>query len=343
MNYKESDLVLEVSRNADPARWDEGKYTAFMDLLFKNRIYQKEASETVLRYLNAGEYTCLRDLAKENYRKNEVIRERFNDNEEAFLDDLGLPDKLSATVDLATGTGKSYVMYAIAVIMLAEKRVKRVLLLTPSITIENELTLKFKELAANEQLNAALGDGYTPPSIINGDQTIVENTIVIENRDAIYKTQEHRNSIIDSLSGKGEETLVLNDEVHHVFYSEGNQWKYFIEDEGRHDICFRYVIGFTGTAYKRRGKSGDANEYLSDVIYRFSLRAAIEQGFVKDVEYIDKADMPSDADERWQVIVNSHEQIAKGLENTARIRPITIVVTGEREERMLRRKSSRNS
>ena len=50
MNYKESELVLEVSRNVDPARWDEGKYTSFMDLLFKNRIYQKEASETVLRY-----------------------------------------------------------------------------------------------------------------------------------------------------------------------------------------------------------------------------------------------------------------------------------------------------
>lgn len=175
-----------------------------------------------------------------------------------------------------------------------------------------------------------MGIGYVPPSIINGDQTIVENSIAIENRDAIYRTQENRNSIVDSLSGKGERTLVLNDEVHHVFYSEGNQWKYFIEDEGKKNIKFRYVIGLTGTAYKRKGKTGDANEYLADVIYRYSLKEAIEDGFVKDIEYIDKADMPTDADERWQIILDSHNKILQELEKLNGIKPITIIVTGEK-------------
>lgn len=330
MSYKESDLVLQVSKNVDPARWDEGKYQTFFEILFKNRQYQTEAAETVLRYLNSGEYTCLEELLRENFDHNEVVRERFNGNLSAFIGDVGLPGKLSATVDLATGTGKSFVMYAIAVCMLAEKKVDRVLVLVPSITIEKELTDKFKRLAENDQLNAALGSGFIPPAIVNGDQTIVENAIAIENRDAIYKSQENRNSIVDSLSGRGARTLVLNDEVHHVFYSEGNQWKEFIEDKAQRGIDFQYVIGFTGTAYKRKGRSGDANEYLSDVIYRFSLKDAIEQGFVKDIEYIDKADMPSDAAERWQVIVDSHEKLASDLSRLTDIKPVTIIVTGEK-------------
>lgn len=330
MAFRESDLILEVSKNVNPMVWDEGKYSTFFDILFKNRDYQREATEIALRYLNSGEYNSLKELAKENFKKNEVIRERFNESESSYISDLGLPDKMSATIDLATGTGKSYVMYALAVCMLAEKKVDRVLVLTPSITIESELTSKFKKLAENEQLNASLGAGYVAPSIINGDQTIVENSIAIENRDAIYKSQENRNSIVDSLAGKGERTLILNDEVHHVFYSEGNQWKYFIEDQGKRNLNFKYVIGLTGTAYKRRGKTGDANEYMSDVIYRYSLKSAIEQGFVKDIEYIDKADMPTDADERWQVILDSHDKIANELKLLNGINPITIVVTGEK-------------
>lgn len=330
MAFRESDLVLNVSKNVNPSVWDEGKYETFFNILFRNRKYQREATEAALRYMNAGEYNSLEELAKENFEKNEVIRERYNDNISAFISDLGLPYKLSATIDLATGTGKSYVMYALAVCMMAEKKVDKVLVLAPSITIEGELTAKFKSLAENEQLNSSLGVGYVPPSIINGDQTIVDNSIAIENRDAIYKSQEKRNSIVDSLSGKGERTLVLNDEVHHVFYSEGNQWKYFIEDEGKRDINFRYVIGLTGTAYKRKGKTGDANEYLADVIYRYSLKEAIEDGFVKDIEYIDKADMPTDPEERWQIILDSHNKILKELEILNSIKPITIVVTGNK-------------
>lgn len=330
MAYKESDLVLNVSNNVNPLVWDEGKYATFFDMLFKNRKYQREATEIALRYMNGGEYNSLEELAKENFDKNEVIRERYNNNVNSYISDLGLPSKMSATIDLATGTGKSYVMYALAVCMLAEKKVDRVLVLTPSITIESELTSKFKALAENEQLNASLGVGYVAPSIINGDQTIVDNAIAIENRDAVYKSQENRNSIVDSLSGRGERTLVINDEVHHVFYSEGNQWKYFIEDQGKRDINFKYVIGLTGTAYKRRGKTGDANEYLPDVIYRYSLKEAIEQGFVKDIEYIDKADMPTDPDERWQIILDSHDKISAELEVLNGIKPITIIVTGEK-------------
>ena len=327
MEYKDSDLVLEVSKNVNPAVWDEGFFQNFFELLFGKRNYQKEAAEIALRFLNSGEYKDITALAKENFEKNEVIRARWNNDFSKMQDDLESSDKLSATLDLATGTGKSYVMFAIALIMLATKKVSRVLVLVPSRTIERELTQKFKDLLENQQLLKTLGQNFVPPQILNGDSTIVENSIAIENRDAIYKAQSSRNSIIDSLRGNGEKTLVLNDEVHHVYYSESNEWKKFLEDERDNGINFKYIIGVTGTAFK--GKNKKENEYFSNVIYRFSLRDAIEQGFVKDIEYISKEDIPNDKKERWQVILNSHNQIAKQIPKELGIKPITIIVTSK--------------
>ena len=273
MEYKDSDLVLEVSKNVNPAVWDEGIFQNFFDILFGKRNYQKEAAETALRFLNSGEYKDITELAKENFEKREIIKARWNNDFSLMQDDLDLADKLSATLDLATGTGKSYVMFAIALVMLATKKVSRVLVLVPSVTIESELTQKFKELLGNQQLLRSLGDDFIPPQVLNGDSTLVENSIAVENRNAVYKAQSTKNSIVDSLKGNGEETLVLNDEVHHVYYSESNEWKNFIEDERKNGINFKYIIGVTGTAYK--GKNKKENNYFSNVIYRFSLRDAI--------------------------------------------------------------------
>lgn len=328
MSFKESDLVLNVSTSVDPEKWDEGFYQTFLNLLFKNRQYQKEATEVALRYMNSGEYNSLEDLAKENFHSNEIIRSRWNENFDAMRKDLSLPDKLSATLDLATGTGKSYVMAALALIMLASKKVDRVLVLVPSLTIEKELTEKFKNLLSNDQLIKSLGNEFVTPELLNGDSTIVRNSIAIENRDAIYSAQAQRNSIVDSLKENGNTTLVLNDEVHHVYYSESNEWKKFIADDRNNGIDFKYVIGLTGTAYKSYTKTGLSNEYFSDVIFRYSLREAIEQRFIKNIEYVSKEDMPTDKNERWQVILNSHNRIASTLENTLRQKPITIIVTG---------------
>ena len=45
---KASDLVLKVSENIDPARFDISKYEAFLDALCGTREFQKEAIRTVL-------------------------------------------------------------------------------------------------------------------------------------------------------------------------------------------------------------------------------------------------------------------------------------------------------
>jgi len=49
--FKNQDLVLKVSPNIDPERFDINKYEAFLDALCGEREYQKEAIRVTLRYL----------------------------------------------------------------------------------------------------------------------------------------------------------------------------------------------------------------------------------------------------------------------------------------------------
>src|SRR6059036_530498 len=137
--FRNEDLVLKVTTNIDSKVRDE---------LCGLREYQKEAMYTTLRYLLGGKYANLRELAKENFDENEELQQRYGSwvNMERHLQ---LPDQLSCSIDLATATGKSWVLYGLAVILLAEGAVDRVLVLCPSNTIEAGLMMKFRDLAGN--------------------------------------------------------------------------------------------------------------------------------------------------------------------------------------------------
>lgn len=307
ISLKEQELVLKVNNNVDISKWDESKYYQFIEHLTNGRKYQEEAIFTALRFMCGGQYNNTKDLAEENFKNNIHLQDKFT-TLPLFLKNLFFSDSYTANIDLATGTGKSWILYGIARIMLEENIVDQVLVLVPSLTIERELTNKFKNFAIDTDLNSTLTSN--PPKIINGTESIVRGTICIENRDAIYNNT--RSSIIDSLTNKGDRTLVLSDEVHHIYYSEKNKWKEFIEK-----INFKYNIGVSGTCYY------SDNNYFPDVIYRYSLKTAIEQQRVKTVEYISEDNVPSKAEERWQVIINSHDDIKRRLN----ILPITIVIT----------------
>jgi len=149
--FQNKDLVLKVSTNYNPKRFDPNKYEAFLDALCGDREYQKEAIREVVRYFLGGEYQSLKELAEENYHNNHKLQEKYS----SFIDFtqyLQLPNKLSCSLDHATATGKSYVMYGIARIMLAEGAVDQVLVLCPSNTIEAGLTEKFRSLSADRTL-----------------------------------------------------------------------------------------------------------------------------------------------------------------------------------------------
>ncbi len=317
--FRNEDLVLKVSQDIDPGKWDEAKYEAFVDELCGYREYQKDAIRTTLRYLLGGKYENLRALAKENFDKNIELQERYG-SWAAMERQLQLPDQLSCSLDQATGSGKSYVLYGIAAILLAEGAVDRVVVLCPSNTIEDGLVKKFKELAGRSDLLDALPDDakVVTPRIINASETIVGGSICVENYHAILENV--KSSIRESLKGRGARVAVLNDEAHHVANESGKsskKWKEFLENP---EYGFRFVVGVSGTCYV-----GD--DYFTDVVHRYSLREAIEEKFVKKVEYVDE--LPAAAEnpeEKWQLIYNRHKDWKKRLKPRG-IRPLTIIVT----------------
>ena len=213
--FENKDLVLQVTAAIDRKKWDEDRYEPFIDELCEGREYQKEALRTALRYLLGDEYADLRALAHANFDASPVLERRYGlwANME---ENLQLPGKLAASIDLATGTGKSYVLYGLAAILLAEGTVDRVLVLCPSTTIEAGLLDKFRDLAGRSDLRDALPANarVSSPGIINATESIVSGTICVENYHAVLP--HVGSSVRDSLRGKGEKTLVLNDEAHHV-------------------------------------------------------------------------------------------------------------------------------
>jgi len=316
MTFQNKDLVLKVSPNYNPKRFDPDKYEAFLNALCGDREYQKEAIQEVMRYFLGGEYKNLKELAEENYHQNPKLQDKYSSFED-FLNHLQLPDKLSCSLDHATATGKSYVMYGIARIMLAEGVVDQVLVLCPSNTIEAGLTEKFRSLSADRTLKDLLPpySKVANPRIINASNTIQKGDICVENIHATYINT--KSAIEDSLIGKGERTLVLNDESHHLMSPSDitlKKWKEFLLDT---KYGFKFIVNVSGTCY-----IGD--DYFTDVIHRFSLRDAIEAKFVKTIRYVAE-DSSGGEDEKFQKIYDNHTE-NKTIKYRM-VKPITIMVT----------------
>jgi len=314
--FQNKDLVLKVSTNYDPKRFDPNKYESFLDALCGDREYQKEAIRVTVRYFLGGQYQDLEGLAEENYNNNLKLQEKYSSFKE-FKGVLQLPDKLSCSLDHATATGKSYVMYGIARIMLAEGAVDQVLVLCPSNTIEAGLTEKFRTLSADRTLKDRLpADAkIANPRIINASNTIQKGDICIENIHATYINT--KSAIEDSLEGKGEWTLVLNDEAHHLMSPSDTalkKWKEFLLDP---KYGFKFIVNVSGTCY-----IGD--DYFTDVIHRFSLKDAIEAKFVKSIRYVAE-DSSGSEDEKFQKIYDNH--IENRTVTYREVKPITILVT----------------
>ena len=310
------DLVLRVSKSVDPSVFDINKYEGFLDALCGEREYQKEAIRNTLLYLLGGNYNNLSQLAEENYHSNENLQTLYGSFEQ-YKKHLQFPNKLSCSLDMATGTGKSYVIYGIARIMLAEGAVDHVLVVCPSTTIEDGLMEKFKLLSGDEALRNLLPDdaAIKNPHIINATESITTGTICVENCHALY---EHvKSSIRESLVGKGKRTIVLNDETHHVYNQTGKsfkKWKEFLIDG---EFGFKYVVGLSGTCYI-------SDEYFTDVISRYSLREAIEEGFVKIIDYVAE-DTSNTQDEKFQKIYDNH--IENKNTKYRLLKPLTILIT----------------
>jgi len=321
--YKTADLILQVSKNYNPATLTLAMWDRYLNILCSDRQYQKEAIHKAIIFLASGLYNHIDDLVRENYTNPKMVelKNRYQTVED-YQHHLQMHGKLSASVDLATGTGKSYVIYGIAQIMLGLGLVDRVLVLCPSLTIEDGLLEKFRKLAEDPTLLKAIPDEskFKNPSIKTADVTIKEGDICIENIHAVY--EKTGSSIKDSFAGNGQRTLVLNDEAHHIFNTiEGRdktsqnlkKWREFLLST---DFNFKYILGFTGTAYIK-------DDYFNDVIYRYSLRQAVNDKMVKMVDYVSKND-DAEPEIKFQEIYDNHQ----ANKNTYRkVKPLTILVT----------------
>lgn len=314
--YKTRDLVLRVKQSYNPAKLNFEKWIRFLEMLCVDREFQKEAIRDAIIFIASGEYRNIEDLIGENFRESNELQKRYKSIED-YQKNLPLPHKLSAVIDLATGTGKSYVMYGIAQIALGLGLVDRVLVLCPSRTIESGLKEKFEKLSGDNKIKESLPDDATfkNPRIISANSTIKNGDICVENIHAVY--ERTGSSISDSLKGAGKRVLVLNDEVHHAYNSSNEKdirkWKAFLLNP---DFNFRYILGFTGTAYSN-------DEYFNDVIYRYSIREAVNDKVVKSVDYVAK-DENIDKNEKFQKIYDNHDEFVKKYRQ---IKPLTILVT----------------
>jgi len=327
MYIKTDNLVLKVSKSVDPQRLDLAKYDDFLDELCGHREFQKEAIQEAVRFSLGGEYKNTEELARENFNQNSDLQEYYGTFEN-LRKRLELKDKLACTIDLATATGKSWVIYGIAQILLCEGVVDQALVLCPSVTIEEGLTSKFKKLTIDKNLKATLpaNSVYKNPRIINASKTIEKGDICIENIHAVY--EKTGSSIRKSLAGKGERTVILNDEAHHIMNPKEEvgtaektrmkKWKEFLIDP---KYNFKYIVNFSGTPYI-------GNNYFTDVIYRYNIMQAMEGQkagtfVIKKVNYVQK-DTAINENERFQIIYKNH------LNNKRKyplVKPLTIFVT----------------
>ncbi|MGO8837938.1 MAG: DEAD/DEAH box helicase [Limisphaerales bacterium] len=318
VQFRIADQVLLVDDRRDAVEAVVHKYDALLNLACADRFaFQRDAVRTALRFLVSDKYPNLERLALENWNAHVAIQQRHEGGTTAYLAKMPLRDRKAVSLDLATGAGKSYVMYALAAIALAEGLVDRVLVLCPSLTIEDGLLEKFTALAGNNELAAImkeLGAVVTIPGIKRGNETVKAGDICIENIHAVYENTG--SSIADSFRGQGERTLVLNDEAHHLFNQsvKKSEWLKFLLNA---DFGFRYMVNMTGTPYVE-------DEYFPDVVYRYGLKQAIADKVVKKPDYkIEDTYTAHDWQKTYAFHLENQKKYGKKL------KPITIVVTAE--------------
>ena len=317
---RNEDLVLKINTSEDLNKQIE-KYDAFLDLIFDEEYYfLREAAYNILYFLFSGSYLTISDLAKENFKNNVKLVQKYG-TQQKMLASLQLADKKSCTVDLATGTGKSYLIYAIAQIAMHADLVDQVLVLSPSVTIETGLMDKFNQFAGSKELRSSLPGGKNViPRIINATQTILPGDICVENIHAVYANTNA--SIGDSLRGNGERTLILNDEAHHIFNKvsgsdEGKikEWKKFLVNE---DFNFKFIVNFTGTPYID-------DDYFSDVIYRYSVNKAITEHIVKTPSYL----IETGKESKMKGFDEIYQNHLSNKSIYSEIKPISIIITSD--------------
>jgi type III restriction enzyme len=355
MNLSEHVLNIETHK----CKYEQFRFSDIEDYVRAvtgGREYQFQAIKHTMIYLWGGGYENVTALAKENFKKKEHIRARFG-SEDIMLGNLPLPDRLSGVVHMATGTGKSFVMFVVAYLSVVMGLTRRVLVLgPPSTIIEKGLRDKFRECMDKKEWHDLLPQQYQGKAVelLNDTDAIGDDSIVIENINAVFTF----GGVWDTMFKNTDEVLVLSDEVHHAYahlafgekgkiagVEEGGKkeeqnervWMQFLMGVGRYagkeyrnpdgSHKIKRHIGFTGTPY-----NGD--QYFADVIFDYNIATAVKEEYIKKIDPIleikteENEKMTWTSERRFEVVVQKHEEISKKYayeKNGVRmVKPITV-------------------
>jgi len=342
-----SDHTLDINvRKCNYNKFNFSEIEDYVRELVGSRDYQYDAIKQVMIYLWGGGYRSITDLGKESYEQKLQIQQRFG-TETNFFHNLPLPNRLSGVVHMATGTGKSYVIFAIAYLSLVMELTKRVLVLGPASTIiEQGLREKFRDLKDRKEFNDKLPAKYRGKAInlLTDNDPIEDDSIVIENINAVYTF----GAITDTFFKNTTEVIVLGDEIHHAYshlkYADNRLvldkekgqegtgearderlWMRFLRENSK----ITRHIGFTGTPYNQ-------NEYFADIIYNYSIKDATEERYIKKINSIirtetDEGDSKLAIDQRFEMVLKNHlenrkKYAYKNQQGVRRLKPITIFI-----------------
>ena len=311
------DFVLQL-RNIDYATREKvERYEPFFEAMSLDRYaFQREAMRRTVEFLLTPSYADTSGLAAEHYLSSTKLQAQFGSLAD-YLDRFHLRDCKAVSLDLATGAGKSFVMYGIARVVLALGLVDKVLVLCPSLTIEQGLKDKFNELAARQDLKdliESLGAVYPNPPIKSANDPILDGDICVENIHAVY--DRTGSSISDSFKGQGARTLVLNDEAHHIYSDADAATKKWLEFLRNEEYGFKMIVGVSGTPYI-------GNDYFPDVIFRYGLKQAIDEQVVKTPDYVEERLVEGGV--TFEEILHNHKLNRDKYAGS--VKPVSIVVT----------------
>jgi len=322
IKFTNDDFVLGLPDIESTTRAQVDRFEPFLEALSVHPYeFQREAVRLALHYLLSSTYPSTQLLALKNYSRSVKLRQRYQD-ESTYLEAFSLADKKAISLDLATGAGKSFVLYGIARIALAIGVVDKVLVLCPSLTIEEGLKDKFNDLAGRQDLKQiveSLGAIYPNPQVKSANDPILDGDICVENIHAVY--ERTGSSIVDSFKAKGSRTLVLNDEAHHIFSGVDANTKKWLDFLRNPEFGFNLIVSVSGTPYIE-------DNYFPDVIFRYGLKQAIEERVAKTPDYV--VDRLQSGGTTYQQVWENHDAIRRKYAGTTK--PMSIIVT----ERILR-------
>lgn len=344
MELKTDKLILKPKKRVKPEVLE--KYQELIDVVCgrgedkdtNKFFFQKQAIEELLSYYL--EYSDLDGLLSENLAHNsdleDYYKEIYGSGFKGKLDDL---NKRIATIDLPTGTGKSYVMFLIAIILLNElPEIKRVQIITPSKTIKKQLNQKFEELFDKIK---SIQNLKLPNLVSLHEDALGDNCLAIDN---IHKFYESENAVLSKEesfgNGRGEDVLIINDEAHHIYnfnqgsnprnqeYQDIKKWKEFLDNA---DYKIKNIINFTATPFEA------TNTYLHNVIYRYGLMDAIKNDVIKDIKYLPEGDEKISEiqaeKQQFLLAIEQLEKIKKEFKNNGiNKKPIGIIITADINE-----------